>query len=241
MSAPAESLDHPPEIAIGGGYYESKWVTEQLFRRAAKSMGLRTTSVRVGQVSGDQRIGGWSASEWVPALVRISERLGCIPSRDEVRGSPLRLSLLISNAPLRQDVTWVPVDVVASALLEMTGCDEPVLHIVSPRPVRWDTVVRPIAARLGLRLVPYAEWLTRVEESAANAHEHDAAHNLLAFFRDEGMRLAVSTEKAVRCSTALASMRPLRAEDGEKWVEFWRSIGFLQRKGTVQHCGLCPG
>ena len=84
-SAPAaESLDYPPDIALGNGYPESKWVTEQLFRRAAERTGLRTTSVRVGQVSGDERAGGWSTSEWVPALVRVSQRLGRLPSRDEV-------------------------------------------------------------------------------------------------------------------------------------------------------------
>ena len=67
------------------GYSESKWVTEQLFGRAAKQTGLKTTSVRVGQVSGDQRTGGWNTTEWVAALVRVSQRLGCIPVKDEVR------------------------------------------------------------------------------------------------------------------------------------------------------------
>lgn len=77
-------------MAVGSGYPESKWVTEQLFRRAAEQTGLRTTSVRVGQVCGDRHAGGWSKSEWVPALVKISQRLGAIPSRDEVR-APLPL------------------------------------------------------------------------------------------------------------------------------------------------------
>ena len=75
-------------MAVGSGYPESKWVTEQLFRRAAEQTGLRTTSVRVGQVCGDRRAGGWSTSEWVPALVKFSQRLGAIPSRDEVRAPP---------------------------------------------------------------------------------------------------------------------------------------------------------
>ena len=70
------------------GYSESKWVTEQLFGRAAKQTGLKTTSVRVGQVSGDQRTGGWNTTEWVAALVRVSQRLGCIPVKDEVRPIP---------------------------------------------------------------------------------------------------------------------------------------------------------
>ncbi len=83
----AETLDVQPSIAYGMGYSESKWVTEQLFGRAAKQTGLKTTSVRVGQVSGDQTTGGWNTTEWVAALVRVSQRLGCIPVKDEVRTS----------------------------------------------------------------------------------------------------------------------------------------------------------
>lgn len=79
-----ESLDFGPELAVGQGYGESKWVTERVLSRAAESTGLRTTSVRVGQLSGDTRVGGWSTSEWVPAIVRVSKKLGCAPKREDV-------------------------------------------------------------------------------------------------------------------------------------------------------------
>lgn len=79
-----ETIETGPEMAYGGGYPESKWVTEQLFRRAAEHTGLQTTSVRVGQVSGDQVTGGWNTTEWVAAIARVSQRLGCMPSKDEV-------------------------------------------------------------------------------------------------------------------------------------------------------------
>ena len=83
----SEDPNIPPEYAAGSGYPESKWVAEQLFRRAAVQTGLRTTSARVCQVSGDQRTGGWNTSEWVPTLVRTSQRLGCLPSRADVRNT----------------------------------------------------------------------------------------------------------------------------------------------------------
>ena len=82
-SPACETIDVDPALAYGTGYSESKWITEQLFARAAER-GLRATSVRVGQVSGDQRMGGWSTTEWVAVLVRTSQRLGCIPSKEEV-------------------------------------------------------------------------------------------------------------------------------------------------------------
>ena len=128
----------------------------------------------------------------------------------------------------------MPVDVVASALLEAVTSGEPVLHIAAPRAVPWATLFAPIAARLALPLVPWADWLARVEQSAeragAGTGEHDAAHSLLAFFRSErmgGASIAMSTERAVKCSTALASARPLEAGDALLWVEFWARVGYI--------------
>ena len=101
-SEPAvETIETGPEMAYGGGYPESKWVTEQLFRCAAEQTGLRTTAVRVGQVSGDQQTGGWNTTEWVAAIARASQRLGCMPSKDEVSSNyrsciPLSFSLSLS-------------------------------------------------------------------------------------------------------------------------------------------------
>ena len=62
----------------------SKWVTEQLLARVAKDTGLRTVVVRVGQLSGDTGVGGWNVKEWVPAIVRASKLLGCVPEKADV-------------------------------------------------------------------------------------------------------------------------------------------------------------
>ena len=118
----------------------------------------------------------------------------------------------------------------------MVVSDEPILHLVSPRPVPWDMIFRPIAERLGLQLVGYAEWLGLVEASAAEESavvrpgvvEHDSAHNLLAFFRDEGMKVALDTEKAVVASSALACVKPLSREDAVRYMEFWAKIGHIE-------------
>ncbi|KAI0712723.1 acetyl-CoA synthetase-like protein [Cerioporus squamosus] len=207
----AETIEVDPSLAYGTGYSESKWVTEQLFGRAAQK-GLKATSVRVAH-------GGWNTTEWVAALVRVSQRLGCIPSKEE-------------------DLTWVAVDVVASALQEMVDSNERALHLVSPRPVPWNAVFLPIAERLGVPAVPYSEWVARLEKSAAAAsarpsvEEHDSAHNLISFFKAEGMggaAVPLSTEKAVRCSKALANARPIGREDALNYVEFWAKVGHLKQ------------
>ncbi|RPD77318.1 acetyl-CoA synthetase-like protein [Lentinus tigrinus ALCF2SS1-7] len=244
-SSPAdETIDVDPALAYGSGYSESKWVTEQLFARAADK-GLRATSVRVGQVSGDQRTGGWSTTEWVAVLVRTSQRLGCIPVKEEVSSHKfsldshsLRRSELYAHVAM-QDLTWVPVDVVASTLqdMAMVETDERALHLVSPEPVPWNSVFIPIAERLGVPAVPYAEWLARLENSAVVASEcpgvaqHDSAHNLISFFKHEGMggaSIPLSLEKALRCSKALADAQPIGREDALRYVEFWENVGYVK-------------
>ncbi|KAL1938320.1 hypothetical protein VTO73DRAFT_11771 [Trametes versicolor] len=212
-----ETLDFGPELAIGQGYGESKWVTEQILGRAAKETGLITTVVRVGQLSGDTHVGGWSTSEWVPALVRASKRLGAIPAAEDT-------------------VSWVPVDVAASALLEMLYSGEQVLHLSAPRPVPWNTVFGPIAEWLGVPLVPPSEWLAKLRESAKAAESgpkvgaHDSAHNLLPFFEAAMSikELKFDNGKAVTVSKALAELQPLGKDDALKWLQFWKDAKFLE-------------
>ena len=111
------------------------------------------------------------------------------------------------------------------------------LHLVSPKPVPWNAVFLPIADRLGVPAVPYEEWLERLKKAAATAsarpgvEEHEAAYNLLPFFSTAGMggsKGPLSTEKAVRCSKALAGLRPLGKEDALHYVEFWGKVGHLK-------------
>ncbi|KAI0772397.1 acetyl-CoA synthetase-like protein [Trametes elegans] len=213
-----ETLETGPELAAGTGYSESKWVTEQLFARAHKKTGLHTVSVRVGQISGDQRTGGWNTTEWVAALVRASQRLGYIPVKKE-------------------EVTWVAVDVVAAALQEMVANGEGALHLISPKPVQWNDVFVPIAEKLGLPTAPYAEWLAKLEQSAAEAAagpgvgQHDAAHNLVGFFKSEGMggaAVPLSTAKAVKASKALADARPIGREDALNYLQYWQKVGHVK-------------
>lgn len=78
--------------AVGMGYPESKWVCENMLSAASSANpGLKTTVVRVAQLCGTSGIigasarGCWNTKEWVPALVKASVQLGCIPLIDNVR------------------------------------------------------------------------------------------------------------------------------------------------------------
>ena len=118
----------------------------------------------------------------------------------------------------------------------MVDSGEGALHLVAPRAVPWDAVFLPMAERLGLPVVPYEEWVARLEKSAADARaragveQHDAAHNLVDFFKSTGMggaEIVLSTDKAVKASKALASVRPIGREDALRYVQFWEKVGHL--------------
>ena len=104
QSEPAqETLDYGPEIAVGIGYSESKWVAEQVLGRAMAATGLRATIARVGQLCGDTVAGGWGTKEWVPAIARASKVLGCMPNKEDVSAlhvdaSPPSLTGILTSA-----------------------------------------------------------------------------------------------------------------------------------------------
>lgn len=74
-----------PQIANLSGYSRSKWVAETLLLRAKQERDLCVNVVRVGQIAGDTKVGGWNEKEWVPVMLRGSQVLGATPERTEVR------------------------------------------------------------------------------------------------------------------------------------------------------------
>ena len=75
------------DIAVGTGYSESKWVSEQLLALVSRETPLRTISLRCGQIAGS-RNGAWNVQEWVHSLIKSSIHLGCLPLLPEVRSVP---------------------------------------------------------------------------------------------------------------------------------------------------------
>ncbi|KAH8105214.1 male sterility protein-domain-containing protein [Cristinia sonorae] len=145
LDGPVPEVLTPAKYATRGGYGQSKWVCEHVMANAAKTTPLRPIIVRVGQISGG-RNGAWNAHEWFPAMIRSSTYLGCLPI-------------------LEQDIRWIPVDTVSQAMIEMRDSPFTVHQLEHPRPVHWNAVMHPIARTLHLPLVPYAEWLGRLERS----------------------------------------------------------------------------
>ena len=128
----------------------------------------------------------------------------------------------------------------------MRDSPESFLHLVHPRPVPWHTLIAPIATALHCPLVPYDEWLAKLEASvnAGSANEIDTmasnpALRILSFFQGEiigktaspdrepmGL-VKLSTAKSTQTSKALASLPALDAERALSWVAGWKKAGFL--------------
>ncbi|KAJ3532134.1 hypothetical protein NM688_g7468 [Phlebia brevispora] len=217
-------------VSVGTGYSESKWVSEQILNRASKQTPLRTVAVRVGQLTGSSISGAWKPAEWVPALVRSSAYLKCLP---------------VTN----KQISWVSVDGAARALTEMRDSDIPNLHLGHPRPVPWSSVMDAAAKTLNIPIVPYEQWFSLLKasgeglsaDSEVEMMRQNPALKILDFFGNglpskdgtvplESLGLpALDMTEALKVAPSLApeSLPLLSGGDANKWISYWKKVGFL--------------
>ncbi|KIK65759.1 hypothetical protein GYMLUDRAFT_194612 [Collybiopsis luxurians FD-317 M1] len=224
------------KYAVGGGYGESKYVTERIL---AKS-GLQATSFRIGQVAGGAPNGAWATSDWVPIIVKSSLSLNMLPDAFGV-------------------VSWTPMDAVCNALIDVGFSPEHTpmaVNVVHPNPVSWTFVMETIRKILieaknlsadALSLVPYSDWLAAVEQCAQDPTEMDTqnipAVKLVDFYRqqanvDNALRKSkqntmesagltpLSTENVKRMSQRMRTLGSLDSNLIQKWVQYWINAGF---------------
>lgn len=139
------------------------------------------------------------------------------------------------------------MDLAAKAIVELRTALNETVHVVHPRPVSWNKIMEHTSDLLGVPLVPYAEWLARLESTSIDDSDSGddsatAALKLSYFYRlglkSAGKRLGtesmgllpkVAFEKALQSSGTLRDpdVPQLGREDVEKWLRYWRNIGFL--------------
>ncbi|KAI1798944.1 acetyl-CoA synthetase-like protein [Daldinia bambusicola] len=129
-------------VPAAAGYAESKYVAERVLKHAAEKLHVPVVVARIGQVCGATRSPGrWNPKEWIPRLIVSSMRLGAIPD-----------SLGAYDTDV-EDVDWIPVDVLADAIIEIllkratttatTSGDElqpsrpQVYHLMNPKRTTW--------------------------------------------------------------------------------------------------------
>ena len=245
-----------PEVPIGNGYSESKWVAERILDATAERTSLRPAVVRLGQVCGDGN-GIWNEREWFPSLVKSALTLDCLPSLDGVSGDTRSYrdsteTVVADSTP--QTASWVTAPDAATAMIEISHIDPTpdahTFHVVHPRGVPFNALVGSVARSLNVPLVPFPEWLSRLaEEHKSQSRSDDAKHSDLERMQasNPALRLfnfydtartgpeweplgaaRLDVSRAMRVSKVLAEgAKPLGEENVGKWLAAWRSSGFL--------------
>ncbi|KAH9934282.1 ketoacyl-synt-domain-containing protein [Fomitopsis serialis] len=222
-----EALVEDPSVAVGLGYFESKWVAERLITFAGEKNLWSPTIVRIGQLSGSAS-GAWRISEWVPSMVSASFALGCLP---DASGT----------------VAWLPVDTAAAILVEFMDSSKKVLHLCHPRPVTWTQVFNYFSLILDLPLVPYSDWITRLERGLVLSEDASAMRylehglRLLDIFRFaadaneprpdvmEKLNHSADIMHGLEASPTLRDGRisEIGLDDVRSWVNYWQREGLI--------------
>ena len=262
LDEPAEEkhFEDPKTVVNANGYGKSKWVAEQILDRAAKKTDLKPVVVRIGQLSGGKS-GVWNTSEWVPAIIRSGEIVGALPSTNDVSFSPPpNLTTQFTFLTLKT-ISWLPIEVAATALTDFRNIDSPIIHLSHPYPTKWNDIIKPIANALRVPLVPYSEWLDRLEAdlgdpsyAGMDALAANPALRLMDMFRalnndspPSNGRDAMGTPKlsntlAIQSSPSLArnGLMPLTEEDALGWLAYWRKKGFLKTPDITETVSPTP-
>ena len=135
----------------------------------------------------------------------------------------------------------------ATATIEMRDSPAEVLNLAHPRAANWDELFKPISKELGVPMVPYNDWLAKLDESLLKAtNEVDAvkenpALRLIQFFRTNGADKVpagreaggfpiMSTDVAMQVAESLTEPKlpVLGDNDALQWVNYWKSVGYLK-------------
>ncbi|KAG2133521.1 uncharacterized protein EDB93DRAFT_1093287, partial [Suillus bovinus] len=156
-------------------------------------------------------------------------------------------------------VSWIPPHAISNSILDVAFAkEEPpiVMNLVHPRPTAWNMLIQPMADALvehkvtsyPLPLVPFSEWLNKLELSAKNLSEETMkripAIKLLNFMRsmaqsdiairasgemgtEAGGMTLFATSVAERASPTMKELKELSSADAAQWVDYWMAMGMF--------------
>ncbi|KAI1773294.1 acetyl-CoA synthetase-like protein [Hypoxylon cercidicola] len=206
------------------GYAQSKLVGEYMVLNAAR-IGARAYVIRTGQVVGDKENGHWNEAEFIPSLIRSALSLKALPI-------------------LHEDVSWLPVDTLATSLLELDQTlraaprpcaidpiTPPVFYnMVNPALFRWeDLLVSLKEAGLDFEAVPFEQWLQMLRDDDARGNEkQNPAVKLVGYFEQRygggSAGSIVFDTKVIQRDSAVMRKPPQILKDGyvKKFLDRWQ-------------------
>ncbi|KGO51733.1 hypothetical protein PEX1_022800 [Penicillium expansum] len=140
---------------------------------------------------------------------------------------------------LHGPLSWTPVDDVAGALVDLLFADDPypIYHIDNPIRQPWQEMLSILADALGIpsgNRLPLDEWVALVRDFPANALDKDQnpATMLADFLEHDFQRMSaggllLDTTKSREHSQTLRAVGPVSPELARKFIQYWKSIGFI--------------
>ncbi|WZH45841.1 Gluconate kinase [Fusarium acuminatum] len=230
---PVPECAPPFEWAQGMGYAQSKSVSENLCAKAAEA-GVTTRVLRVGQIVADTRHGIWNAQEGVPMMMQTAVTIGALPK-------------------LRETPSWLPVDTVADAVVDISLSDSPSVftNVANPKTFDWTNDLLPALRNAGLTFDELSpkEWVQRLRASNPDPTANPPI-KLVDFFaskydKDEfSPSKPFATEKASELSPAIANATVPDQAFVNKFVKYfsnssWKLATKTSSKTAVVVAGPC--
>jgi thioester reductase-like protein len=202
------------------GYGLSKLVSEQICYQIAKTKNLPIKVYRVGELSGDLRLGRWNTKEFLPLLIRQIVKLGVYPDLNS------------------KSIAWVPIDLAANSLAELgahKSFEAELYTVLNPRKSKWDIIIHTIQTKLSLKLqlANLNTFLELLNSSSRNSEELDISEGLTDFLRDyleagnEDIEISWDTIKTCKLAESLNSCPVIGNELISKYFDYWYSIGYF--------------
>ena len=122
----------------------------------------------------------------------------------------------------------------SAAIVEMRNSDVLVADLIHPNPISWNTVFNRFSELLQVPLVPYSEWLAKLEEQLTVPDSNLHALRLLNMYRNiklewgfetEATLANVANENSAKGSKSLGNAAKLTIEDADRWMNYWKSTG----------------
>ncbi|KAM0489841.1 hypothetical protein ACHAP8_012159 [Fusarium lateritium] len=223
----------PFEWAQAMGYAQSKSVSENLCAKAAEA-GITTRVLRIGQIVADTRHGIWNAQEGVPMMMQTATTIDALPK-------------------LKETPSWLPVDTVADAVVDVSLSDSPSVftNIANPKTFDWTNDLLPALRNAGLTFDELSpkEWVQRLRASNPDPTANPSI-KLVDFFaskydKDEfSPSKPFATEKASELSPAIANATVLNQEFVDKFVKYfsnssWKVAAKTSSKTAIVVAGPC--
>lgn len=221
VQVPEEQWDI--DSALPNGYGGAKVVCE---RALGDTLGrypdrFRAMTVRLGQVSGSSKTGYWNHMEVLGFLFKSAQTLRAFPA---VGGA----------------LSWLPLEEASASLVDLLLRDtpdcHPIYHVDNPAPRTWEDMIPVLTEALGVPqngVVPLQEWLRRVKAYPGENPWDNPAAKAIDFFDHKFEHMScggvtMATNNAEEHSPTLRAVQPVGEELVKKYVQAWKTSGFLR-------------